>query len=478
MAEQCTGRGTNGVVCAAAPLAALAGAQALREGGNAFDAAVTAALAETVLLPPKCGLGGDLVAVVLRAGQAEPESLLAIGGAPAGLAARAAAGTWRDVGADSVGPPAAACGYARLAEWGRLARARLAQPAIELATDGFPWASVCTRLTGQSLGLLEEMNPGGTVYTPGGEPIEPGRRTRLPGLAAVLGEWVERGAGLLEGPLGTAIVDAVRSRGGVLANGDLSFVTAEVGPCPSAVIDAQRVWVTDAPTHGPALLDALASATELSSPAAQLRAARAAIARLGTDLADRSGTSIVSAADRDGNAVVVVHSNSYPRFGSGIVVPGYDLVLANRAGRGFTPLPGHPNFPVAGRRPATTLHAWAVAESTGGPPRWLGGTPGGANQLPWNTQLVGALLSGTTEPGALVSGPVWELEPDGGVRIERGFERDATETLTAAADRARVAPRWGCKSAIQVIRLGEPGDPQAMWVGAADPRTQGAALGV
>ena len=45
MAEQCTGRGRDGVVCAAAPLAALAGASCLREGGNAFDAAVAAALA-------------------------------------------------------------------------------------------------------------------------------------------------------------------------------------------------------------------------------------------------------------------------------------------------------------------------------------------------------------------------------------------------------------------------------------------------
>ena len=68
---------------------------------------------------------------------------------------------------------------------------------------------------------------------------------------------------------------------------------------------------------------------------------------------------MVSAADGEGNVVVVVHSNSFPPIGSGIVVPDYDLVLANRAGRGFTPT-GHPNFPNAGRRPATTLHAWAV----------------------------------------------------------------------------------------------------------------------
>src|SRR5690554_1513500 len=68
MAEQCTGRGARGVVCAAAPLAAQAGAEVLREGGDAHDAVVAMALAEGVLLPPKCGLGGDLVAVRLAPG--------------------------------------------------------------------------------------------------------------------------------------------------------------------------------------------------------------------------------------------------------------------------------------------------------------------------------------------------------------------------------------------------------------------------
>ena len=73
IAEQCTGRGADGVVCAAAPLAAQAGAAVLRDGGNAFDAVVAAALAETVLLPSKCGLAGDLIAIAARAGSAVPE---------------------------------------------------------------------------------------------------------------------------------------------------------------------------------------------------------------------------------------------------------------------------------------------------------------------------------------------------------------------------------------------------------------------
>jgi gamma-glutamyltranspeptidase/glutathione hydrolase len=83
---------------------------------------------------------------------------------------------------------------------------------------------------------------------------------------------------------------------------------------------------------------------------------------------------MVSAIDAEGTMVLVIHSNSYPRFGSGLIVGEFDLILANRAGRGFNADPAHPNFPAAGRRPATTLHAWGVAQGEG--TRMLGATPG------------------------------------------------------------------------------------------------------
>ena len=161
MAEQVSARGRRGVVVAAAPLAAQAGASVLAGGGNAYDAAVAAALAETVLLPPKCGLGGDLVALVVPGASQPPEALIAVGGAAAGHAEVARAGRWSDVGPDSVGPPAAGAGYAALAELGRVGRDRLAAAAIELARDGFPWAAVCTRLAAQAAELVAAMHPEG-----------------------------------------------------------------------------------------------------------------------------------------------------------------------------------------------------------------------------------------------------------------------------------------------------------------------------
>ncbi len=339
------------MVCAAAPLAALAGVDAFRAGGNAYDAAVAAALAETILLPPKCGFGGDLVAVVVDAGGQEPEALLAIGGAPRGLADVAISGRWREVGPTSVGPPAAAAGYAALAERGRLGRAALAARAIDLAVGGFPWATVCTQLSVQARELVAEMNPAGTVYYPDGQPIAPAVLVRLGGLAAVLEEWVARGAELLGGPVGQAIVEAVTSRGGVLVGDDLALATAEWAPCRERRrVRPARGGRRRPPPTGPRCSSALTTLERGGRPgdlAAQYRAVVASIGARGGAPHDRSGTSMVSAADRDGTVVTVVHSNSFPRFGSGIVVPVYDLVLANRAGRGFDPTPGHPNFPAS-----------------------------------------------------------------------------------------------------------------------------------
>jgi gamma-glutamyltranspeptidase/glutathione hydrolase len=475
VAEQCTGRGANGVVCAAAPLAAQAGATALRDGGNAFDAAVCAALAETVLLPSKCGLGGDLIAIVLRAGASHPEALLAVGGAPRGLAEVAGRGTWSDTGPMSVGPPAAPAGYLALAGHGRLPLRRLAAPAIELATGGFPWAAVNHRLAVASVELLRRWNLEEISYLPGGEPIAAGALVTLPRLADALASFVERREEFLGGPVGDAVVATVQHHGGVLSHDDLAAVRAEWADCAAVGLGGRTLWATPAPTHGPTLLDAVAGAQPGDGPSTQYRRVLAAIEEGRDRLSDPSGTSIVSAADRDGNCAVVVHSNSYPRYGSGLVVADYDLVLANRAGRGFTPDPGHPNFPVAGRRPATTLHAWALSDASGHP--WfLGGTPGGHNQVPWNAQLLQGIIDGETAPGPLVTGPRWEWLPaDDGVRIEAGFEETAAESLASAAPRTMHVGRWGLPCAQQVIEVPRHGEAI---VGAADPRTVGLALGV
>lgn len=477
MAEQQTGRGARGVVGAAAPLAAALGAQAMREGGNAYDGAVVAALAETVLLPPKCGLGGDLVAMVLSAGADEPECLLAVGGAPVALADAARRGGLSETGPVSVGVPAAPAGYAALADRAVQDRERLAAPAIAVAEEGLIWAPICQVLAEESVALVRRYHPRGTVHFPGGRPLQAGDVARLPGYAQALASWVELGTGFLQGPVGDAIVERVQRAGGVLSAGDLWYGRAVWDAPARATVHGHDLWTTPAPTHGPSLLDTLRR-HDPADPGGLWAASQAAIAHRRRTLGDPDdgGTSMVTAVDADGAVVVIVHSNSYPRFGSGLLVPAYDLILNNRAGRGFSGEPSHPNFPAAGRRPATTLMAWAVGP-TGSPPTHLGGTPGGANQMTWNAQMVAELLAGTHRaPGRLVTAPRWEWLPDDdGVRVEQDLPRAVQAAVASAANRVEEVPQWGLRCAQQVALRPEPG---SACVAAVDPRTGGAVVAV
>lgn len=478
MAEQSTGRGARGVVAAAAPVAAAIGAELLRAGGNAFDAVVAAALAETVLLPPKCGLGGDLVALWFGPDAGEPQALIAVGGAPRGLAAAAEAGGLPATGPLSVGVPSAAAGYSALAERGRFTLSELTDPARTLADEGFVWTQICTVLAEESAQLVARHTPGPNRYYPEGRPIEPGEIVRLPGLARVLEEFAARGAAMLEGPVGAAIVATVQAAGGVLTSDDFEFASAQWCPTDRITIGGTHIWATPAPTHGPVLLDALASRSDDDDVADVWRRFHSARLRQAAVLGDPAptGTSMVSAADADGNAVVVVHSNSFPRFGSGLVVDGYDLILNNRAGRGFVAEPGHPGSPVAGRRPPTTLHAWAAGEASGATPSLLGATPGGINQVPWNLQMVESLLRGQSSPGHLVTEPRWEwLNDPSGVRLEEGLGDAAFQAFEEIEDRVLGAAAWSLRSAQQVVRVPRVSEAREA---AVDPRTGGAVVGV
>lgn len=472
MAEQQTGRGVRGVVAAAAPLAAAVGAEVMREGGNAYDGAVTAALAETALLPPKCGLGGDLVAIVLPAGADEPECLLAIGGAPDGLAEATRRGELAETGPTSVGVPAAPAGYAALSERGVRDRDRHAGPAMRIAREGVVWAPICRVLGEESRDLAATHEPDGSVYFPGGQPLEAGKVVRLDGLARALQSWADLGERFLQGEVGDAIVARVAASHGVLASGDLQHARAQWCPAARARVHGHDVWTTPAPTHGPSMIDALGR-HDLSDPSRLWEATQQAIAQRRRQLADArdDGTSMVSAVDADGTVVVIVHSNSYPRFGSGLVVADYDLILNNRAGRGFSTQAGHPNFPSPGRRPATTLMAWALGPP-GGAPSHLGATPGGANQMTWNAQLVADLMADPgAEPGRLVTAPRWEWLPeDDGVRVEEDLPSPVRAGLEVAASRVEVVARWGLRSAQQVALRPVAG---SACVAAVDPRTGG-----
>ncbi len=429
-----TAQGQLGVVGSSAPEAAWVGRDMLLQGGNAFDAAVAAALAETVLVPSKCGLAGDLVALVRPAGQHSFRSLIAIGGAPARLARAVGERGLPTTGGLAVGVPAAPAGYAALATLGRLGRERLAAPAITFARRGFSWSPLNYDYTVRSAATLRKQNPSGTAFLPDGMPIPAGSWVRLPGHAEALEAFAEHGESLFHGHLGELVVDAVRDRGGVLTSDDLRTASAVWEQPDQTSQQGGILWTTPMPTHGPRLARVISgSHTSPETQVERVRRARGDSTGTGQD----GGTSVITASDAEGNLAVVVHSLSHPTFGSGIVVPDLDLVLGNRAGRGFTPIPGHANSPVAGRRPVTTLHAWALdMRDRGG--ALAGATSGGEQQMPWNAQVLERLLAGEDIQSAVLD-PLWSCDAETSELTREGIE----------------VPYWGLTAGIQIVQ--EPG---------------------
>ena len=133
----------HGVVAAPQPLASQAGSRVLQQGGNAVDAAVTAAIMLGLVEPMMSGIGGDLFVIMWSAKEQKLIGLNASGRAgslldPRGAAAprpRSHAGHRRRDHHRS----GALSGWAALLErYGTISLAAALEPAIQLAEDGFP----------------------------------------------------------------------------------------------------------------------------------------------------------------------------------------------------------------------------------------------------------------------------------------------------------------------------------------------------
>ena len=263
MAEHCTGRG-GAAWSPSAPLAAAVGAEAIRSGGNALDGAVAAALAETVLLPPKCGLGGDLIAPVCEQ-EPEPVALIAIGGAPAGLEAVAAAGQLHETGPSSVGPPG---GAGRLPGAGRARHAATRPPggAGDRATATASHGRRSPRHSRTRLRAPARPEPGRHRVPPRRSADQPGRARHAAGPGARLGGGFVAGGGAAR----CAGCGADRRCGGAAARSrpTTSNPFVRSGCRQRGEAASVPVWATPAPTHGASLLDAVAGFSGEAAPAA------------------------------------------------------------------------------------------------------------------------------------------------------------------------------------------------------------------
>ena len=214
-------------------LASAAGLRVLQTGGNAVDAAVTAAAVLAVIEPSMNGIGGDLFAIVSDGTTGQIHGLDASGRSPAAAtpAAFAARGLTEmpAAGPLSVDVPGVVSGWeALLTRFGTIGFGAALAPAIGYARDGFPvaelmaneWRDAVTKLSADAAAMA--------TFLPTGAPPAMGELFANPRLAATLELIATGGTDVFyRGPIAEAIAVDMRTRGGLLTAHDLAAHTVD-----------------------------------------------------------------------------------------------------------------------------------------------------------------------------------------------------------------------------------------------------------
>ena len=220
-------RSAVGMVSAGQPLAAEAGARMLEQGGNAVDAAVAAAFALSVVEPSMSGLGGR-AQILIRLPDGRHVGIDGTTQAPStydpDTAPQASYG-YATIGVPGV--PAAL--LEALSSHGRLDRATVMAPAIELARDGFLLLPrEAARHASQVERIREFEGTSEAFLSPSGETWAAGERWIQPRLAATLEAIADGGAdAFYRGPIAEAIVADMQAHGGAVTAEALAAYRAE-----------------------------------------------------------------------------------------------------------------------------------------------------------------------------------------------------------------------------------------------------------
>jgi gamma-glutamyltranspeptidase/glutathione hydrolase len=534
----------KGAIATAHPLASEAGAAVLRAGGNAADAAVAAAFAVGVLEPQSSGIGGGGFALVYLAKEERVHVLDFREVAPAAATPTMFVKDGQPrpelslTGPLSVAVPGAVRGYAELARrFGKKPLRALTAPAERLAGGGVPVSRSFLWAAQERFEMLKADPEASRTFLFRGadgaiRPPRPGDRLVQKDLAATLRAIGRQGAdAFYRGPIARKMVDAVRSRGGILTAEDLSGYAVRdrqplhghyrghrvvTMPLPSAggaillgllhalepedpraggyrperflhvMVEAEkrlfarRAALLGDPAHVPG---ADAAAREMTTPAfaSALRAQIGERATPSTQIAiprEQPNTTHISVVDGEGNAVALTTTVNY-LFGSGIVAPGTGVLL-NDEMDDFDIAPGVPNAyglrgsdknaPAPGKTPLSSMSPTIVFDVEGRV-RWVLGAPGGSTIPTTVAQAIVNLVdNGMAIDQALAAPRIHhQLFPDA-VRVEpNGLDAATVQALGARGHTVRFSERhWGNAQGVAVL-------PESGWREAAsDPRYDGA----
>jgi gamma-glutamyltranspeptidase / glutathione hydrolase len=235
-------------------LATEAGLQVLREGGNAFDAAIAVSSTLSVVEPISSGLGGGGFFLLHDAGTGKDVFIDARETAPAAATEaeyllengefnrdRAMNGPW------SAGIPGLPAAFVHMAEkYGKLPLKTTLAPAIRIAREGFPVYARMARGYASRRDVMDRYPGTRAVYLAGGRPIAEGDIFRQPDLAHTLELLAEKGFdGFYRGETAKKLLKGVHDEGGKWTAAELAaYQVRERAPI---VFDYDGWKITTAP---------------------------------------------------------------------------------------------------------------------------------------------------------------------------------------------------------------------------------------
>ena len=476
--------GRRGMVATGNPLAAQAGLEILKKGGNAIDAAIATAAALTVVEPTANGIGSDAFALVWVDGKLH--GLNASGHSPAAMTLEALQERgYKEMpvfGALPVTVPGTPGGWAALSQrFGRLPLAEVLEPAARYAEEGYVLqpavGSGWPRNYNRFINLVEKdpsVQGWFDTFLPGGKMLQTGDTLvlkdhaatlreigatnaesfyrgaladkidayfrqfdsflRKEDLAAYQPEWVEpitvnyKGYDVYEIPPNGHGISALMALN-ILKELDLgpidSFQSAhqQLEAMKLAFADAQR-YVAD-PRYMKASVERLLS----DEYAAERRACIGDTARLpepGDPI--RGGTVYLCAADGEGNMISYIQSN-YMGFGSGVVVPGTGIAMQNR-GNNFSMDPAMDNCVGPNKKPYHTIIPGFLAKD--GKPIGPFGVMGGFMQPQGHLQVVLNTVEYGMNPQAALDHPRWQWVGRNTIEVEQSFDNALAQALQRA----------------------------------------------
>ena len=499
-----------GVIAAGHPLTAESGADVLRGGGNAVDAAVAAMLASFACEPLLTGLGAGGYMLVVAPGQAPVllDFFVEAPGRGADPAAREElipitvsfgdAIQVFNIGAASVGTYGTPIGICEAAaRFGRVPLDQLVAPAARLARDGVE----VNAQQGYVIEILADIvtaTPEGTrLFAPAGRLLRAGDTIRQPELgdalerlgsegptpfytgdiAAAIAEWVSSRGGMLTAAdlAGYAVIDrqpihvSYRGRevltnpppsaGGILIARSLAWLDAE--PAPPAVEQIVRVMERTQGERTPEFLAGLDDpdfVERFLNERGRAHGPSAAGGPLGS-------TTHIAVLDRDGWACSVTCSNGSC---SGVIVPGTGVHLNNMMGeQDLNPLGFHKHPP--GRRMPSMMAPTIVLRE--GVAEMALGSAGSNRIRSAILQTIIRVIDLEQRAGDAVRAPRVHFE-DGVVYAEPGVDTTSLERAGRAIARFRdLNLFFGGVQAVERDREG------GFW-GGGDPRRGGAAITV